>query len=63
MKREILARTLGACNTHAQVLDQVETLLQQERELVLDQALQNLERRDPGYNRVVNRLMALRKEK
>jgi hypothetical protein len=31
--------------------------------LVLDQAMQNLDRRDPGYNRVVNRLMALRKEK
>ncbi len=63
MKREILARKLGTCNTHAQLLDQVEALLQQERELVLDQAIQNLDRRDPGYNRVVNRLMALRKEK
>ena len=63
MKREILARTLGVCNTHAQVLDQVEALIREERELVLDQAIQNLDRRDPGYNRVVNRLMALRREK
>lgn len=63
MKREILARTLEACTTRAQLLDQVEALLQREREEVLDQAMQNLDRRDPGYNRVVNRLMALRKEK
>lgn len=63
MKREILARTLGACNTHAQLLDQVEALIREERESVLDQAIQNLDRRDPGYNLVVNRLMALRKEK
>jgi len=63
MKREIIARKLGTCNTHAQVLDQVEALIREERESVLDQALQNLDRRDPGYNLVVNRLMALRKEK
>ena len=63
MKREILARKLGACNTDAQLLDQVEALIREERELVLAQAIQNLDRRDPGYNLVVNRLMALRKEK
>ena len=63
MKREILARKLGACNTHAQLLDQVEALIREEREVVLAQAIQNLDRRDPGYNLVVNRLMALCKEK
>ena len=45
MKREILARKLGACNTHAQLLDQVEALIREEREVVLAQAIQNLDRR------------------
>jgi hypothetical protein len=63
MKREIIARKLEACNTRAQLLDLVEALIQQERESVIDGTIQNLDRSDRGYNRVVNRLMGLRQEK
>lgn len=63
MKREILARELDACTTRAQLLDVVEALVKQQRDTILDQVQCNLDTRDPGYNRVVNRLMALRQEK
>lgn len=49
-------------NTTAQLKDRLQALARRDREALIDRVIEQLDRRDAGYNRVLNRLLELRKE-
>ena len=62
MTRQEIDSALKQCNTPAQLADKLEALAKRDRELLIDRVIEQLDKRDVGYNRVLNRLLEIRKE-
>jgi len=62
MTRQEIDSALKQCNTPAQLGDKLEALAKRDRELLIDRVIEQLDKRDGGYNRVLNRLLEIRKE-
>jgi hypothetical protein len=62
MTRQEIDSAIKHSNTHAQLGDRLQTLAKRDREELIDRVIAQLDKRDAGYNRVLNRLLEIRKE-
>lgn len=62
MTRQEIDSALKQCNTPAQLADRLEALARRDRDELIDRVVRQLDKRDQGYNRVLNRLLEIRKE-
>ena len=62
MTRQEIDSALKPCNTPAQLGDKLEALARRDSCTLIDRVIGHLDKRDRGYNRVLNRLLEIRKE-